>query len=50
MTEHDQTTNLTHRFIPPVNATFEMIFAAETPLLRRIDFPFGHSLIGIAGK
>jgi SAM-dependent methyltransferase len=46
----DQTTNLTHEFIAPVNLAFTTIFAGERLLLDKIDFPFGHSLVGIARR
>ncbi len=46
----DQTTNLTHRFIPPVNAAFALTFSSERFLLDKISFPVGHSLVAIGRK
>jgi SAM-dependent methyltransferase len=41
------TTNLSHRFATPVNRVFTEIMASERLLLSEIEFPFGHSIIGI---
>jgi SAM-dependent methyltransferase len=42
-------TNLSHQFAPPVNAAFGAIMTSERLLLRHIGFPFGHSLLALAG-
>lgn len=42
-------TNLSHQFSKPVNELFTRAMSAERWWLRHIDFPFGHSLIGMAG-
>lgn len=41
-------TNLHHRFARPVNAIFAGVMSSERLLLRNMEFPFGHSLIGVA--
>ena len=41
------TTNLSHRFATPVNRVFTEIMASERHLLSEIEFPFGHSIIGM---
>lgn len=43
-------TNLSHRFSKPVNEAFGLVMSSEKHLLRHIEFPFGHSLIGLAGR
>lgn len=42
-------TNLNHQFVGPVNGLFAFVMSSERFWLRNIEFPFGHSLIGIAG-
>ena len=44
----DDTTNLSHQFSAPVNRVFGEIMSSERFLLSEIDFPFGHSIIGMA--
>ena len=41
-------TNLSHEFGGPVNELFAWFMSSERHLLRHTEFPFGHSLIGIA--
>lgn len=41
-------TNLSHSFAGPVNDMFAWFMGSERQLLRHMEFPFGHSLIGIA--
>lgn len=45
----DGQTNLSHEFSPPVNRLFATVMSAERFWLRHIEFPFGHSLIAMAG-
>ena len=45
----EDTTNLTHALSKPVNSAFGMVMSSEKLLLRHIEFPFGHSLIAMAG-
>ena len=45
----DSQTNLSHDFKEPVNSMFAWLMGAERYLLRHMEFPFGHSLIAIAG-
>jgi SAM-dependent methyltransferase len=42
-------TNLNHEFIGPVNDAFALAMSSERFWLRHMDFPFGHSLIAMAG-
>ncbi|MEM7200318.1 MAG: methyltransferase domain-containing protein [Planctomycetota bacterium] len=42
-------TNLHHGFPQPINSAFGMVMSSEKRLLRHIEFPFGHSLIALAG-
>lgn len=42
-------TNLDHEFKGPMNTLFAAIMSSERYLLRHISFPFGHSLIAMAG-
>ncbi len=42
-------TNLDHEFKGPLNSVLAFIMSSERHLLRHIDFPFGHSLIAMAG-
>ncbi len=42
-------TNLHHQFSKPVNGLFGWIMGGERWMLRHIEFPFGHSLIALAG-
>lgn len=44
----DDQTNLSHEFSGPVNELFAWFMGSERHLLRHTEFPFGHSLIGIA--
>ena len=48
--EGDTGTNLTHGVPRLVNEALYRIFAAERRLLRRISFPFGHSIFVVAVK
>jgi len=48
--EDDPTTNLTHGVPALANEVLYQIFAVERRLLRRISFPFGHSIFVIAIK
>jgi SAM-dependent methyltransferase len=41
-------TNLSHQFPAPINETFAQFMGSERLLLRHTEFPFGHSLIGLA--
>lgn len=41
-------TNLSHSFSQPLNDLFAWFMGSERRLLRHMEFPFGHSLIGIA--
>ena len=43
-----QQTNLSHEFHKPMNDLFAWFMGSERHLLRRMEFPFGHSLIGMA--
>jgi ubiquinone/menaquinone biosynthesis C-methylase UbiE len=45
----DGQTNLSHEFSPPVNKLFASVMSAERFWLRHMEFPFGHSLIAMAG-
>lgn len=45
----DDQTNLSHDFKEPVNSMFAWLMGAERYLLRHMEFPFGHSLIAMAG-
>ena len=42
-------TNLSHQFSKPVNAAFGFVMSSERLWLRHMQFPFGHSLIAMAG-
>jgi SAM-dependent methyltransferase len=42
-------THLNHQFVEPVNDLFAGVMSSERFWLRNMEFPFGHSLIGIAG-
>jgi SAM-dependent methyltransferase len=42
-------TNLSHQFSKPVNELFAAAMGSERLWLRHVDFPFGHSLIAMAG-
>lgn len=46
----DGETNLHHQFAGPVNGLFGAIMSSERLLLRNMEFPFGHSLIGMAHR
>jgi len=48
--EGDTGTNLTHRVPRLANQVLYRVFAAERHLLRRISFPFGHSILVVAVK
>ncbi|HLU39704.1 MAG TPA: class I SAM-dependent methyltransferase [Planctomycetota bacterium] len=42
-------TNLDHEFRGPLNAALAFVMGSERWLLRHMNFPFGHSLIAMAG-
>lgn len=42
-------TNLSHSFAGPVNRAFAAVMSSEKLLLRHMEFPFGHSLLALAG-
>jgi 2-polyprenyl-3-methyl-5-hydroxy-6-metoxy-1,4-benzoquinol methylase len=42
-------TNLDHEFKGPMNSLLAFLMGSERHLLRHMDFPFGHSLIAMAG-
>jgi SAM-dependent methyltransferase len=44
----EEQTNLSHRFIEPINDLFAWFMGSERLLLRNMEFPFGHSLIAVA--
>jgi SAM-dependent methyltransferase len=44
----DEKTNLSHRIFKPANELFAGIMSSERLLLQEIEFPFGHSIIGMA--
>ena len=46
----DGETNLHHKFAGPVNSMFGAVMSSERFLLRNMEFPFGHSLIGMAHR
>lgn len=46
----DATTNLSWQLPRPVHATLAGLFASERWLLRRVDAPFGHSLMAVARR
>ena len=41
-------TNLSHTFFKPIHDVFAWFMGSEKHLIRHMEFPFGHSLVGVA--
>ncbi|MEO0479326.1 MAG: class I SAM-dependent methyltransferase [Planctomycetota bacterium] len=41
-------TNLSHSFFKPIHDVFAWFMGSEKHLIRHMEFPFGHSLVGVA--